>query len=115
MPQPANCLAHSQQVGPLGTSREHCWQRDADGELRSFIASLAAVANDCSNMSGQPSPPAWAWPGGQRRERRRLGQQLLLTASSGGGDEQDSFHALVVDIYILTVVFLRGEISAEKG
>ena len=98
MTRAANWHARSQHARRLGTSRDQGWQRGGDVDLRSLAASLAAPVNDSCNMSGQPSPPAWAWPGGQRRERRRLGQQLLLTARSGGGDEHDSFHDLVVDI-----------------
>ena len=45
--RPANWQACSQHAGRLGTSRARCWQRDDDDDLRTLLARLAALANDC--------------------------------------------------------------------
>ena len=76
------CTPHA---GRLGASRARRWQRDADGQLRTLLASLPATANECCSLSWQTSASPWAWPGGQRRERRRSGEHLQLSAASSGG------------------------------
>ena len=59
-------------------------------------------------MSLQPSPPAWAWPGGQRCERRRPSKHLLLEAGCSGGDRRPAFHDLVVQKCVLTAGLGEG-------
>ena len=98
----------SPHAGWLATSRDHGWRRDADGALRTLAASLAAPVDDSCSMSWQPSPPAWAWPGGQRCERRRPGKHLLLKAGCSGGDRRPAFHDLVVQKCVLTAGLGEG-------
>ena len=66
-------------------------------------------------MSWQPSPPAWAWHGGQRRERRRPSKDLQLVATSSGGGGTGLRHDLVVNKCVLTVGFCEGNNVAGKG
>ena len=106
------CRPHA---GLLTTRRDRRWKRVEVGELRTVVASLAAMAKDCCNMSWSMSPSAWTWHGGQRRERRRPGEHLQLAAASSGGGGTSSRHDLVVEEYMLTVAFLQGGNFRRKG
>ena len=113
--RPENCHARSQHAGQLATGHARRWQRKADDDLRTLTASLAALVNDSFNMSWQPSPPAWAWHGGQRRERRRPSKDLQLVPASHGGGGTGLRHDLVVNKCVLTVGFWERNNVDGKG
>ena len=114
-PRPANWQACSRHAGRLLTSHDRCWKRGADDDLRTLVARLAALVEDSFNLSWQPSPPAWAWHGGQQRERRRPSKDLQLVPASHGGGGTGLRHDLVVNKCVLTVGFWERNNVDGKG